>query len=90
MSPLNPELAEQLAQQRLAVRRAMAQGRRWYLRSAVLVLIAGVAAWRGGQVNTLIGVAMVLLAVMSISMGHNMRRSAREAESKITTMEQGS
>ena len=36
---------------------------------------------------TLIGVAMVFLAVMSISMGHSMRRSARDAESKINTME---
>ena len=87
MSPLHPELAEQLAQQRLTARRAMAQGRRWYLRSTILCLIAGVAIWRGGQVNLAIGVAMVFLAVMSISMGRGMRRSARDAESKINTME---
>jgi len=90
MSPLNPDLAQQLAQQRLTARRAMAQGRRWYLRSMILFLIAGAAAWRGGQVNIVIGVAMLVLAAMSISMGRDMRRSAREAESKIRTMEDSS
>ena len=90
MSPLTPDLAQQLAEQRLVARRAMAQGRRWYLRSIILSLIAGVAAWRGGQVNIVIGAAMVLLAGMSLSMGRDMRRSAREAESKINTMEGGS
>ena len=87
MSPLNPELAQQLAQQRLVARRAMTQGRRWYLRSIILFLVAGAAAWRGGQVNIVIGVAMLVLAVISISMGRDMRRSAREAETKISTME---
>lgn len=90
MSPLDPDLAEQLAQQRLNARRAMAQGRRWYLRSAILAMIAGVAAWRGGQMNIVIGVAMALLAAISISMGRDMRRSARQAESKIKSMEENS
>jgi len=87
MSQLNPELVQQLAQQRLNARRAMAQGRRWYLRSAILCLIAGAAVWRGGQVNVVIGVAMAVLAVISVSMGRDMRRSARDAEQKIQTME---
>jgi len=87
MSQLDPDLAQELAQQRLNARRAMAQGRRWYLRSAVLGLIAGVAAWRGGQLNIVIGVAMAVLAAISISMGRDMRRSARAAEQKIRTME---
>ena len=87
MSLLSPDLAQQLAEQRLVTRRAMAQGRRWYLRSLILCLIAGFAAWRGGQVNIVIGVAMLLLAAMSISMGRDLRRSAREAEGKIRTME---
>jgi predicted Na+-dependent transporter len=87
MSPLNPDLAQQLAQQRLAARRALAQGRRWYLRGVILFLITAAAVYRGGQVNVAIGVAMAILAVLSISMGRGMRRSAREAEAKIATME---
>lgn len=87
MSPLNPDLAQQLAQQRLMTRRAMAHGRRWYLRSAILLFVAGVAVWRGGQVNVVIGAAMALLGVISVSTGRSMRRSAKEAESKISTME---
>ena len=87
MSPLNPDLAQQLAQQRLMTRRAMAHGRRWYLRSIILFVVAIAAAYRGGQVNMVIGVAMVVLAGISVSMGRDMRRSAREAELKITTME---
>lgn len=90
MSPLDPDLAQQLAQQRLVARRALAQGRRWYLRSVILLFIAGAAVYRGGQVNVAIGVAMAILAVLSISLGRDMRRSAREAEAKITTMEDGS
>lgn len=87
MSPLNPDLAQQLAQQRLVARRALAQGRRWYLRSVILLFVAGAAAWRGGQVNLVIGGAMLLLALLSVSMGRDMRRSGRDAESKISTME---
>ena len=87
MSPLTPDLAQQLAQQRLTARRAMAQGRRWYLRGGVLFAITIAAVYRGGQVNIAIGVAMLVLAAISISMGRDMRRSARAAEAKISTME---
>ena len=87
MSPLSPDLAQQLAQQRLTARRAMAQGRRWYLRSVVLFVVAIAAAYRGGQVNMVIGLATVVLAAISISMGRNMRRGARDSEAKIAIME---
>jgi hypothetical protein len=90
MSSLDPDFAQQLAQQRLMARRAMAQGRRWYLRSIILSVVAIAAVFRGGQVNIAIGVVMAILAAISVSMGRNMRRGAKAAEAKITTMEQGS
>jgi nitrogen fixation/metabolism regulation signal transduction histidine kinase len=87
MSPLDPAQAEQLAAHRAAMRRARAQGRRWYLRGVLMAVIAAVAFYRGGQVNVLIGAAMTLLAALSVSLGHNMRRSAAEMAQKITMME---
>ena len=90
MSPLDPDLAQLLAQQRLVARRALAHGRRWYLRSVILFFIAGAAAYRGGQLNLVIGVAMAVLGAISISMGRDMRRSARASEAKIAIMEKNS
>jgi hypothetical protein len=89
MSPLSPDLAQQLAQQRLVARRAMAQGRRWYLRSIILSVVAIAAAYRGGQVNIVIGAASAILAAISISMGRNLRHGARDSEAKIAIMEKG-
>ncbi len=80
-------LADQLAAQRRAVERAMVQGRRWYLRSAVMMVIGIVAAWRGGQIHYTLGVVMVLLAGIGISLGRSVRRSAAASLEKIDLME---
>jgi hypothetical protein len=87
VSPLDPAQVEQLAQQRVAMRRARAQGRRWYLRSALMAAIAAVALYRGSQINTVIGVVMAFLALLSFSLGHSMRQSATNMETKIKLME---
>jgi hypothetical protein len=87
VSPLDPAQVLQLAQQKAAMGRARAQGRRWYLRSALLALVAAVALYRGGQLNAVIGVVMTLLALLSLSLGHGMRRSATDMETKINLME---
>lgn len=87
MSPLDPAQAQQLAQQRAAMDRARAQGRRWYLRSGLLALIAVVALYRGGQINVVIGLVMAFLALLSFSLGRSMRRSATDMETKIKLME---
>lgn len=87
MSPLDPAQIEQLAQQKAAMRRARAQGRRWYLRAAVMVMVAVIALYRGGQVNTVIGVVMAFLALLSWSLGRSLRRSAADMETKIGLME---
>ncbi len=67
--------------------RARAQGRRWYLRSGLLALIAVVALYRGGQINVVIGLVMAFLALLSFSLGRSMRRSATDMETKIKLME---
>ena len=87
MSPLDPAQAEQLALQKGAMRRARAQGRRWYLRSALMVAIAIIALYRGGQINTVVGVVMALLALLSWSLGRSLRNSATDMETKIKLME---
>ncbi len=81
-------MAEQLAAQRKAVQRAMVQGRRWYLRAVLMMVIAVVAAWRGGQLNYALGVVMVLLAAIALSMGRSLRRSGADSMQKIHLMEQ--
>lgn len=90
MSPLDPAQVEQLAQQKTWARRARAQGRRWYLRSALMAVIAVVALYRGGQINTVIGAVMAFLALLSFSLGRSMRQSATNMETKIGLMEKGS
>jgi len=87
VSPLDPAQAEQLALQKGAMRRARAQGRRWYLRSALMVVITIVALYRGGQVNRVIGVVMAFLALLSWSLGRSLRTSATDMETKIKLME---
>jgi hypothetical protein len=86
VSPLDPAQAQQLVQQKAAMGRARAQGRRWYLRAVLLALIAAVALYRGGQLNTVIGVVMVVLALLSLSLGRSLRRSATDMEAKIELM----
>jgi len=83
---LSPEQAEQLAVQRKAVRRAKAQGRRWFLRSLVMLAIAWWAFWRGGSLNLALGIAMTALAVLSISLGRSLRHQAREIERKLDVL----
>ena len=90
MSPLDPAQAQQLAQQKAAVGRARAQGRRWYLRSVLMVAIALVALYRGGQINTVVGVVMAFLSLLAWSLGRSLRRSAADMETKIALMEKGS
>ncbi|MFI5208330.1 MAG: hypothetical protein ACHQX4_09955 [Gemmatimonadales bacterium] len=87
MSPLDPEQAQQLARQRAAMGRARAQGRRWYLRSVLMAAIAAVALYRGGQINTVVGVVMAFLALLAWSLGRSLRRSATDMETKIKLME---
>jgi hypothetical protein len=87
VSPLDPAQAELLAQLKAAMRRARAQGRRWYLRSGLMVAIAFAALYRGGQVNTVIGVVMAFLALLAVSLGRSLRRSARDMETKMKLME---
>ena len=87
MSPLDPAEAEQLAQQRAAMQRARSQGRRWYLRAVLLAVVAAVALYRGGQVNTIIGVMMAVLMLLAASLGRSLRNSAAAMEEKIRLME---
>jgi hypothetical protein len=87
VSPLDPAQTQQLAQQKVAVGRARAQGRRWYLRSVLMVVIAAYALYRGGQINTVVGVVMALLSLLTLSLGRSMRRSATDMETKINLME---
>ena len=89
MSPLDADRARQLLEQKSAMRRALVVGRRWYLRGTPMAFVAAIALYRGGQVNVVIGVAMLLLAVLSMSLGRNMRRGGMDMERKIQLMEQG-
>ena len=87
MNALSPDQAGLLKKQRQVAQRALAQGRRWYLRSVLMVVIAVVAGTRGGQINYVLAVIMVLLAGIAVSMGRNLRRGARESLEKIDLME---
>ena len=84
---LSPAQAEELALQKKRARRTLGQGRRWYLRGVLMFVIASVAGYRGGQVNVIIGVAMVVLAALCFSLGKSMRKGARETIRKIELME---
>ena len=87
MSPLSPAQLEQLQEQRRVAKRAMAQGRRWYLRSVLMMLVAIVAAYRGAQINDVLAIVMVILAGVSWSMGRSMRRGAKASLEKIDLMD---
>ncbi len=87
MSPLDLAKAEELASQRQLMRRAFGQGRRWYLRAVLLLLVAGFGFARGGQLNVFIGAIMLILAVLSGSLGRTMRNNARAMKAKIKLME---
>jgi hypothetical protein len=89
VSPPDADRARQLLEHQAALRRALVVGRRWYLRGTIMALVAAIALYRGGHVNVLIGVAMLLLAVLSMSLGRNMRRGGMDMERKIQLMEQG-
>lgn len=84
---LGPEHVEQLRVQRRNANRALSLGRRWYLRAVLMLVIAAVALYRGGQVQVTLGVVMALLAVLSLSLGRTSRRSARQSLQKIDLME---
>ena len=73
--------------QKARARRTLGQGRRWYLRGVLMFVIASVAGYRGGQVNVIIGVAMVMLAALCFSLGRSMRKGARDSLKKIELME---
>ena len=87
MNALSPDHAELLMKQRKVAQRALAQGRRWYLRAVLMVVIALVAGTRGGQINYVLAGIMVLLAAVAASMGRSLRRSARDSLEKIDLME---
>jgi predicted anti-sigma-YlaC factor YlaD len=84
---LTPEQMEMLAVQRKAAKRALAQGRRWFLRGVLMFIVACVAGYRGGQLNMVVGIAMVVLAALCFSLGRNLRKNARESLVKIDLME---
>jgi hypothetical protein len=87
MSPLTPQQAAQLVESRRRAHRAMGQGRRWYLRGVLMFIVACLAGYRGGQLNSVVAIVMVILAGMCISLGRTMRRSAKASEEKIDLME---
>lgn len=84
---LTAEHAAQLAEQRKGVRRARGQGRRWYLRAVLMLVIGWWAFWRGGSFNLTLGITMAALATLAISLGRSLRRQADTAERKIELME---
>ncbi len=73
------------AQRKLA-HRAKAAGRHWVLRGVLLVVIAIVGFYRGGSLMTTIGVVCLLLALMSVSLGAQTRRQAKDLEEKLKLM----
>jgi hypothetical protein len=83
---MNPAESQQLQEARRAVRQARAQGRRWYLRAVLMLCIAAVALHRGGQINTFIGVAMLVVALLAASLGHTTRRQATAMQQKLDLM----
>jgi hypothetical protein len=84
---LTPEQAQLLIDQRKTAKRALGQGRRWFLRGFLMFVISIVAGYRGGQVNVIIAIVMVLLAALCFSLGRSLRRNARASIAKIDLME---
>ena len=84
---LTPQQAEQLAAQKKIAHRALGQGRRWFLRSVLMFVIACIAGYRGGQLNLAIAIGMVVLAALCFSLGRSVRRGAIESTKKIELME---
>ncbi len=82
-----PLQAQKLIDQRRMAQRAMRRGRWWYLRGAVMIVIAVRAGYMGGQVFRFLAVVLVVLAAMSISLGRSIRRAAKDALQKISLME---
>jgi hypothetical protein len=76
-----------LQEQRTAVRRARRQGRHWYLRAVLMLVVAFWGFYRGGGMFTTIGVTMSVLALLSAHLGRQMRRGAVEMERKLDLME---
>jgi hypothetical protein len=87
MSAPSPLQVQQLLDQRVMARRALGRGRWWFMRGAIMMVVAIVAAWQGGQVYRFLAVVLVILAAMSISLGRSIRRGAQEALAKIDLME---
>lgn len=86
---LSREQAEQLALQKKTVKRALGQGRRWLLRGLLMFVVACIAGYRGGQINMVIAIAMVVLAALCFSLGRSIRKGARDSAQKIELMERG-
>lgn len=76
-----------LEEQRRIVRRAKAEGRRWFLRGALMLAVAFWCFRLGGSLYITVGAAMTLLGVLSFQMGRSLRRSAAEAAQKLALME---
>ena len=87
MSPLDPKLAEQLMAMKAVSRRTRAYSRRWFLRGVLMAVIAGVALYRGGQVNSAIGWTMLVLGGLSLSLARSQRRDAKAIAEKVALME---
>ena len=86
---MDPAAAERLLEQRKAARKAMAQGRRWYLRGVLMCVVASIALVRGGQLYYLLAGLMLFLAALSVSLWKNLRMQARAMEEKIDLMAKG-
>ena len=87
MSALTTAQAEEVARLRQVARRSLAQGRRWYLRAVLLMVIAVVGGSRGGSLYTTIAIVMIVLATMAISLGHSLRKQGRIMADRIDLME---
>ena len=86
MTVISPQ-TQKLMDQRKMARRALGRGRWWYLRGALMMIIAVMAGYMGGQVYRFLAVVMVLLAAMSVSLGRSIRRGAKDALAKIDLMD---
>ena len=84
---LDPKLVEQLAMMKATARRTRSYSRRWLLRGALMAVIAGVALYRGGQVNNAIGWTMLVLSGLSLSLARSQRRDAKAIAEKVALME---
>ena len=84
-----PGAMPDLDAQRKMARRAWGQGRRWILRGVLFIVIAVAALRQGGSLMVMISVACWLLALLSISLGRQVRKQVADIERKIDLVSRG-